>query len=92
MAAVPVVVGVAAFAIAVGPERPIYYWVIVGVAVRAARLVQPAARTCGGRATRYVVTNRRVLYRSGIVTQLGRDVPLYRLNDVHFENTHHATG
>jgi hypothetical protein len=28
-----------------------------------------------------------VLYRTGIVTQVGRDVPLYRLNDVHFENT-----
>ena len=25
--------------------------------------------------------------RSGIVTRIGRDVPLYRLNDVHFENT-----
>jgi uncharacterized membrane protein YdbT with pleckstrin-like domain len=39
------------------------------------------------RTTRYIVTNRRVLYRSGIITQTGRDVPLYRLNDVHFENT-----
>jgi uncharacterized membrane protein YdbT with pleckstrin-like domain len=86
MAAVPIIVGVAAFAIGVGPGGSIYDWVIVGLA--AALLIWlsllPYLRW---RSTRYVVTNRRVLYRSGIVTQIGRDVPLYRLTDVHFENT-----
>lgn len=86
MAAIPIVVGVAAFAIGIGPGGTIYDWVIIAVAV--VLLVWfsllPYLRW---HATRYVVTNRRVLYRTGIVTQVGRDVPLYRLNDVHFENT-----
>ena len=32
--------------------------------------------------TRYVVTTKRVLVRSGIVTRVGRDIPLYRINDL----------
>ncbi|GAA4843643.1 PH domain-containing protein [Luteimicrobium xylanilyticum] len=32
--------------------------------------------------TRYVVTTKRILVRSGIVTRTGRDIPLYRINDV----------
>lgn len=35
--------------------------------------------------TRYVVTNRRLITRSGIVTRTGRDIPLYRINDVAHE-------
>jgi membrane protein YdbS with pleckstrin-like domain len=37
------------------------------------------------RSTRYVVTNKRVLLRSGIVTKVGRDIPLYRVNDISTE-------
>ena len=33
----------------------------------------------------YVITNRRVIVRSGIVARQGRDMPLQRINDVHFE-------
>jgi uncharacterized membrane protein YdbT with pleckstrin-like domain len=86
MAAVPIVVGVAAFAIGIGPGGPIYNWVIIGVAVLLLcwTSLLPYLRW---KTTRYVVTNRQVLYRSGLITQTGRDVPLYRLNDVHFENT-----
>lgn len=86
MAAVPVVVGVTAFAIGVGPGGPVYDWVIIGVAVvlLAWTSFLPYLRW---RTTRYVVTNRRVVLRTGIITQTGRDVALYRLNDVHFENT-----
>jgi uncharacterized membrane protein YdbT with pleckstrin-like domain len=86
MAAVPVIVGLAAFAIGIGPGGTIYDWVIIGVAIVLLIWFSllPYLRW---RTTRYVVTNRRVLYRSGIITQIGRDVPLYRLNDVHFENT-----
>jgi membrane protein YdbS with pleckstrin-like domain len=32
--------------------------------------------------TRYVVTTKRVLVRSGVVTRVGRDIPLYRINDI----------
>jgi len=86
MAAIPVLVGLAAFAIGIGPGGKIYDWAIIGVAVVLLFWFSllPYLRW---HATRYVVTNRRVIYRAGIVTKIGRDVPLYRLNDVHFENT-----
>lgn len=35
--------------------------------------------------SRYTVTNRRLITRSGIVTRTGRDIPLYRINDVSYE-------
>lgn len=35
--------------------------------------------------SRYVITNRRVSHRSGILTKRGRDIPLYRVNDVAIE-------
>lgn len=37
------------------------------------------------RSTQYVVTNRRLLTRSGLITRTGRDIPLYRINDVTYE-------
>jgi uncharacterized membrane protein YdbT with pleckstrin-like domain len=37
--------------------------------------------------TQYVITNRRVIVRSGIVARQGRDMPLARVNDVHFAYT-----
>ncbi len=35
--------------------------------------------------TRYVFTNRRVSHRHGLLTKKGRDIPLYRINDVAIE-------
>lgn len=32
----------------------------------------------------YVITNRRVIVRTGIIARQGRDMPLQRINDVHF--------
>ena len=37
--------------------------------------------------TRYVVTNRRVLMRQGVLSRHGRDVPMTRVNDVSFQRT-----
>jgi len=37
--------------------------------------------------TRYVVTDRRVLMRDGVLSRTGRDVPLTRVNDVSFKRT-----
>ena len=34
--------------------------------------------------SQYVITNRRVIIRSGIIARQGRDMPLARVNDVHF--------
>jgi uncharacterized membrane protein YdbT with pleckstrin-like domain len=35
--------------------------------------------------TTYTVTNRRLITRSGILTRSGRDIPLFRINDVAYE-------
>lgn len=37
--------------------------------------------------THFVVTTHRVLIRHGIFSRSGRDVPLYRINDVSFEHS-----
>ena len=37
--------------------------------------------------THFVVTTRRVIMRSGVLSRQGRDLPLYRINDVTFEHT-----
>lgn len=39
------------------------------------------------RTTHFVVTNERVVMRSGILARQGRDVPLTRVNDVSFQHT-----
>lgn len=35
--------------------------------------------------SRYMFTNRRVSHRHGLLTKKGRDIPLYRINDVAIE-------
>ncbi|HWC22451.1 MAG TPA: PH domain-containing protein [Flexivirga sp.] len=37
--------------------------------------------------TIYVITNRRLITRRGIISKSGRDIPLYRINDVSYEKT-----
>jgi uncharacterized membrane protein YdbT with pleckstrin-like domain len=37
--------------------------------------------------TRYVMTSRRVVTRTGVLSRKGRDVPLTRINDVSFSHT-----
>lgn len=59
-------------------------WVILALAliVFVVWVVIPFLRW---RTTIYVITNRRLITRSGIVTRTGRDIPLYRINDVTYE-------
>lgn len=52
--------------------------VVLGLAAAAAPFLR-------WRTTRYIVTNQRVALRTGILTQTGRDIPLYRINNVTFE-------
>lgn len=61
-----------------------FIWVILGVALIVAVrwVLVPIWRW---RTTIYVVTNRRLITREGIVTRTGRDIPLYRINDVTYE-------
>ncbi|GAA1978510.1 PH domain-containing protein [Isoptericola halotolerans] len=37
------------------------------------------------RTTSFSVTNQRIAMRSGLLTRVGRDIPLYRINDVAME-------
>ncbi|AEG43027.1 PH domain-containing protein [Isoptericola variabilis] len=59
-------------------------WVVLGLAALAAVswVLVPWLRW---RTTSYSVTNRRIAERSGILTRVGRDIPLYRINDVALE-------
>lgn len=84
--AVPLVAALATFAVLAGPDEAPYRYAVLAAALLLLLFVSglPYLRW---RTTRYLVTSRRVMARSGIVTRIGRDVPLYRLNDVHFENT-----
>ena len=85
----PLVVGLASFATARIPEGSMQTPARVAVLVVAAGLlvafsVVPFAKWL---TTHFVVTNRRVIMRSGVLGRSGRDVPLFRINDVTFEHS-----
>jgi uncharacterized membrane protein YdbT with pleckstrin-like domain len=84
--AVPAVAALATFGVLVGPSEPAFRFAVLGVAI-AVLIFTSGLPYLRWRTTRYLVTDRRVMARSGIITRVGRDVPLYRLNDAHFENT-----
>lgn len=58
-------------------------WLLVFVAllVVARYVAMPVVRWA---TSQYVLTNRRIIVRTGIVARQGRDMPLARVNDVHF--------
>jgi uncharacterized membrane protein YdbT with pleckstrin-like domain len=79
----------ASFGIAATPDYEYDVWarafiVVVAVAVLAVWSVVPFLRW---RTTHFVVTDRRVLVRTGILARQGRDVPLSRINDITFSHT-----
>jgi uncharacterized membrane protein YdbT with pleckstrin-like domain len=86
---VPFVVGVASygwFALPKDAARPVLRWIILVLALVV--LIWWSLRSfLFWFTTRYVVTNRRVLVRSGLLSRTGRDVPLTRVNDVSFSRT-----
>jgi membrane protein YdbS with pleckstrin-like domain len=59
-------------------------WVVLGLAAVAAFawVFVPWLRW---RTTSYSVTTQRIAQRSGIFTRVGRDIPLYRINDIALE-------
>ena len=57
---------------------------IVALALLAAYSVRPFLRWL---TTHFVITDRRVVMRSGILARTGRDVPLSRINDITFTTT-----
>jgi uncharacterized membrane protein YdbT with pleckstrin-like domain len=56
----------------------------VGLAVVAWLTVAPVIRW---RTTHFVVTNRRVLVREGVLSRQGIDIPMSRINSVQFRHT-----
>ncbi|PJI86637.1 PH domain-containing protein [Luteimicrobium subarcticum] len=59
-------------------------WVVTGVVVVAA-VIWVGAPWLRWMSTSYTVTNKRVATRSGLVARKGRDIPLYRINDISFD-------
>ncbi len=71
-------------ATAVLATSDVLVWVVLGLAAVAAIawVFLPWLRW---RTTSYSVTTHRIAERSGILTRIGRDIPLYRINDVALE-------
>jgi uncharacterized membrane protein YdbT with pleckstrin-like domain len=85
---VPVVVGVGAFVAAIIPDgsaqAPLRYAILI---VAIVLLVWFSLRPyLTWQFTHYVITNRRIVHREGVLKRSGRDVPLNRVNDVSFEH------
>ena len=83
------VLGAAGFAAGALPEGMYQGWgrlgvVAVAVALLGAYALRPFLRWV---TTHFVVTDRRVLVRTGILARTGRDVPLSRINDITFSHT-----
>lgn len=58
--------------------------VIIALVVLVAGTVMPFLRWV---TTHYVVTDRRIITRRGIIARSGRDMPLSRVNDISFSHT-----
>jgi uncharacterized membrane protein YdbT with pleckstrin-like domain len=79
----------AGFGIAATPDYQYDVWargfiVVVALVVVVLWALVPFLRW---RTTHFVVTDRRVLVRTGILARTGRDVPLSRINDITFSHT-----
>jgi uncharacterized membrane protein YdbT with pleckstrin-like domain len=76
------------FGAAVMPEtaRPVSQLVValVGLVLVIWWVVLPFLRWW---TTTYTVTNRRLIMRSGILTRVGKDMPLMRINDVSYQRS-----
>jgi uncharacterized membrane protein YdbT with pleckstrin-like domain len=80
------VVGVASFLAALVSAQSWALWAWLGLAVAGLALVgrftvYPVVRW---RTTHFVVTDRRVLVREGVLTRQGMDIPLKRISSVQF--------
>ncbi len=72
-------------AYAVQPQNPLL--IIVAAVPLAAGLVWFGFRYTVWKTTHFVVTTDRVIYRSGVVSKAGQNIPLERINNVAFSQT-----
>lgn len=74
--------------LATGPDdtlRTAAQWVVItAIVLSAAWLVSRYARWT---TTHFVITNRRVIFRAGLVTKSGIEIPLDRVSTVHFRQS-----
>jgi uncharacterized membrane protein YdbT with pleckstrin-like domain len=86
---VPIVVGLASYLVFLVPDgsvRTPLRWAVVVIAVLVLLRwsMWPFLQWI---TTRYVLTNRRVVIRTGVLSRSGRDIPLTRVNDVSFRHS-----
>ncbi len=81
--------GIGGFLVAVAPKHGTgakVSWIAIGV-VALAIVVWFAARPwITWLNTNYVITNRRLIIRLGLIHRVGRDIPLEKVNDVSFRH------
>jgi uncharacterized membrane protein YdbT with pleckstrin-like domain len=87
--ALVLVLGVGSFVAAripQGPHQGKYRLgvLVVGLVLLGLYAVRPFLRWI---TTHFVITDRRVLVRTGILARTGRDIPLSRINDITFSHT-----
>ena len=84
-----VVSPVASYVAAIVPDWSTQGWVRIAILVVAVLIVLrwsvwPFLKWL---TTSYVVTDRRIITRVGVIARLGRDMPISRINDVTFEHS-----
>lgn len=75
------VVAIASFVVAMDDT---VRWIVLGVLAVVA-VVWVVVPWLKWRTTTYTVTTQRIALRSGLLTRVGRDIPLYRINDIALE-------
>jgi uncharacterized membrane protein YdbT with pleckstrin-like domain len=89
VALIPILVGVGTYVAFILPDdsaRSALRWTVAGV-VALLLLRFSLWPYLKWQTTRYVLTNRRVIIRTGVFGRQGRDIPLTRVNDVSFHHT-----
>ncbi len=74
-------------ALAAGQSWESYVWTVVGVIGGIGVVWLTLVPLLRWRTTHFVVTNRRVLVREGVLTRSGIDIPLNRVNSVQFRHS-----
>jgi uncharacterized membrane protein YdbT with pleckstrin-like domain len=78
--------GAASYAVAVLPAGPSLWRLLVLVAALLVLLVGVLWPLLRWSTTQYVLTDRRLVLRQGVISRSGRDLPLSRINDVSFRH------
>ena len=68
------------------PSAPLFVgWILLAIGLAA--MGGAAARLVSWRATELTITTRRIVYRTGVLHRLGREIPLSRVQDVTYHQS-----